>query len=127
MPWERRHPAGFPAGKMPALPGASARSIKSGNHESSTKDKHRPDSQGTTSGEENYANPADSISVEGPEADPISVGRQIAEEQPDDAKDRQHPPILAIFTLTGADVSRAESCHHKHRETGNGERNARCA
>src|SRR5215472_11319822 len=45
---------------------------------------YRPEPQRATSGEENDANPTDSLPIEDPELLPVGVGRQITGKQADD-------------------------------------------
>ena len=73
-------------------------------------DEDRPEPQRTSGGEENDAEPANGIPVDGPELLAVSVGRQIGGQQPDHAERGDDPAISSILALAGAEVAAAEEC-----------------
>jgi hypothetical protein len=65
--------------------------------EPAAEDKHRPEAQHAASSEDSYAQPADGIGVNRPEADPICVGWQEAVQEPYHGESGNDPAVNAIL------------------------------
>jgi hypothetical protein len=80
--------------------------------------KHRPESQHTTGGEENDAEPANGVPVDGPELLAVGVGRQIGGQHPDHAQRGDDPAVGPILALAGTEIAAAEECNAGQHEEG---------
>ena len=85
----------------------------------------RPESQRTTGGEQNDAEPANAIPVEDPEPLAVGIGRQIGGQHPDQTKGRDDPSVGSILALAGAEIAAAEERDAGQHEEGARKRNQR--
>ena len=85
---------------------------------STAEHKDWPDPQRATGGEENHAEPADGVAVEGPESAPIRVRRQIGEQQPDQPEGDEHPAVGTILAFAWAQIPTTEDRYPGQRDEG---------
>jgi hypothetical protein len=85
--------------------------------EPTTQHKYWIDSQHTTNGEQNDAQPSNSVPVEGPEILPVCVRRQIRDQQPDEREGRDDPAVGTILALAGAQIPLVKSATPDIRKT----------
>jgi hypothetical protein len=91
-----------------------------------TQNKDWPDPQHTTGGEENDPILAKGVAVDGPELLSVGIGRKIAEQQPDERKGYEDPPIATILAHSCAQISVSEQrCTGENAQSDECERNSR--
>src|SRR5262245_23730077 len=90
--------------------------------ESMAEHEDRPDAQHTAGGEERDANPANGISVQGPELLAVGVGGEVRAQEPNDTEGCEHPAVAAILALAGAEISAAEQRDADQHEVHDGQR-----
>ena len=84
--------------------------------EPSAENEDRPEPQQPAGGEENDAEPANGLPVDGPECLAVGVGRQIGGEQPDHRERGDDPAVAAILALAGAQIAFTEECRGGERD-----------
>src|SRR5262249_7520988 len=78
---------------------------------------NRPNAQRATREEENNAQPAAGVPIEGPDFFAVRVSRQIRAYDPDQPECEEDPAVGAIFSLAGTEFSSAEEPHAGKRES----------
>ena len=93
--------------------------------ESLTQHKDRPDPQRTTGSEEHDADPANRITVDGPQLVAIGVCWQIRVQKSNYGEDGNDPPVAAGLAHPGAQISPSEERYDREPEQHRHERDQR--
>jgi hypothetical protein len=92
--------------------------------EAAAQHERRPDAQEAANREKRDANPTDDIAINGPEAEPVGIGRNEAQQDSKNGEGGEHPAITAVLTLAGAEIAAGEHRGERHQKQDRGQRDA---